>query len=267
MEDSTRHPASAAARAPAAGRLAGRVAFVTGAGKGLGRAIAQGLAEAGADVVLVARTRADLEAVAREVEARGGRALVATADVTDSAQVGAAVDGALAAFGRIDILVNAAGGSLRKPTLEIDDAEWDRVIAANLSSTFKVCRAVGRHMVAQRAGAIINIASTAGVRGRPANAPYSAAKAAVINFSKAVAMEWAGHGVRVNVLAPGRFLTPLTESEMSVPEKYAAFVRQVPLGRIGRPEELKEIAVWLASDASAYVTGSVVTLDGGQTLA
>ncbi|ODU72298.1 MAG: hypothetical protein ABT05_00560 [Lautropia sp. SCN 66-9] len=262
-------PATApgAAGVAAAGPLAGRVAFVTGAGKGLGRAIAHGFAQAGADLVLVARTRADLEVLAQEVQACGRRALVAVADVTDSAQIGAAVDAALAAFGRIDILVNAAGGSLRKPTLELSDDEWDRVIAANLSSTFKVCRAVGRQMVAQRSGAIINIASTAGVRGRAANAPYSAAKAAVINFSKAIAMEWAAQGVRVNVLAPGRFLTPLTEAEMSVPEKYAAFVRQVPLGRIGQPEEIKEIAVWLAGDASAFVTGSVITLDGGQTLA
>jgi len=240
MNDSTdaTMPMNAPATAPgaagvaAAGPLAGRVAFVTGAGKGLGRAIAHGFAQAGADLGLVARTRADLEVLAQEVQACGRRALVAVADVTDSAQIGAAVDAALAAFGRIDILVNAAGGSLRK-----------------------------------RSGAIINLASTAGVRGRAANAPYSAAKAAVINFSKAIAMEWAAQGVRVNVLAPGRFLTPLTEAEMSVPEKYAAFVRQVPLGRIGQPEEIKEIAVWLAGDASAFVTGSVITLDGGQTLA
>ena len=122
-------------------------------------------------------------------------------------------------------------------------------------------------MLAQGGGSIINLSSTAGVRGRPGNAPYSAAKAAVINLSRALAMEWASKGVRVNVLAPGRFLTPLTEAEMSVPEKYAAFVRQVPLGRIGQPEEIQDIAVWLASDASAYVTGSTITLDGGQTLA
>ncbi|MFO1300724.1 MAG: SDR family NAD(P)-dependent oxidoreductase [Burkholderiaceae bacterium] len=249
------------------GPLVGRVALVTGAGKGLGRAIAQGMAAAGANVALVARTRVDLEAAAREIEGCGARALVAPADVTDRAQIDAAVARTVLAFGRIDILVNAAGGSLRKPTLEISDEEWDGVVAANLSSTFKVCRAVGKLMVAQRAGAIINIASTAGLRGRAANAPYSAAKAAVINFSRAIAMEWAADGVRVNVLAPGRFLTPLTEAEMSAPEKYAAFVRNVPLGRIGRPEEIKEIAVWLAGDASAYVTGSVITIDGGQTLA
>lgn len=251
----------------AGGRLAGRTALVTGAGKGLGRAIALGFAGAGADVVLMARTRADLEAVAREVEALGRQALVAVADATDSRQVNAVVEQAVARFGRVDVLAHAAGGSLRKPSVEVTDEEWDGVIAANLSSTFKVCRAVGRHMLAQGGGSIINLSSTAGMRGRAGNAPYSAAKAAVINLSRALAMEWAPKGVRVNVLAPGRFLTPLTEAEMSVPEKYAAFVRQVPLGRIGQPEEIQDIAVWLASDASAYVTGSTITLDGGQTLA
>jgi NAD(P)-dependent dehydrogenase (short-subunit alcohol dehydrogenase family) len=251
----------------AGGRLAGRTALVTGAGKGLGRAIALGFAGAGADVVLMARTRADLEAVAREVEALGRQALVAVADATDSRQVDAVVEQAVARFGRIDVLAHAAGGSLRKPSVDVTDEEWDGVISANLSSTFKVCRAVGRHMLAQGGGSIINLSSTAGMRGRAGNAPYSAAKAAVINLSRALAMEWAPKGVRVNVLAPGRFLTPLTEAEMSVPEKYAAFVRQVPLGRIGQPEEIQDIAVWLASDASAYVTGSTITLDGGQTLA
>ncbi|MGB3072333.1 MAG: SDR family NAD(P)-dependent oxidoreductase [Ottowia sp.] len=247
--------------------LAGRVALITGAGKGLGRAIALGLAEAGADVALLARTRADLDAVAGQVQALGRRALVLVADATRSDQVDAAVAQAVAELGSVRVLVHAAGGSLRKPSVDISDEEWDQVIAANLSSTFKVCRAVGRHMLAHGGGSIINIASTAGVRGRAGNAPYSAAKAAVINLSRALAMEWAPSGVRVNVLAPGRFLTPLTQAEMDIPEKYAAFVRQVPLGRIGRPEELKDIAVWLASDASSYVTGSTITLDGGQTLA
>jgi NAD(P)-dependent dehydrogenase (short-subunit alcohol dehydrogenase family) len=255
------------AKEQAGGRLAGRTALVTGAGKGLGRAIALGFASAGADLVLMARTRSDLEAVAREVEALGRQALVTVADATDSRQVDEAVRQAVARFGRVHVLTHAAGGSLRKPSVEVTDEEWDSVIASNLSSTFKVCRAVGEHMLAQCGGSIINLSSTAGMRGRAGNAPYSAAKAAVINLSRALAMEWAPKGVRVNVLAPGRFLTPLTEAEMSVPEKYAAFVRQVPLGRIGQPEEIQDIAVWLASDASAYVTGSTITLDGGQTLA
>ncbi len=248
-------------------RLDGKAALITGAGKGLGRAIALGLARAGADVALVSRTRKDLESLASEVRAFGRRALVAVADVTRSTEVDAAVAKTTEELGRLDIAVHSAGGSLRKPSLELTDADWDYVIAANLTSTFLVCRAAGKVMTAQRSGSIINIASAAGLRGRPTNAPYSAGKAGVINLSRALAMEWASMGVRVNVIAPGRFLTPLTAAEMSDPAAYAAFVKKVPLGRIGRPEELEEISVWLASDASSFVTGSVLVIDGGQTLA
>lgn len=247
-------------------RLDGRTALVTGAGKGLGRTIALGLAQAGANVALLARTAADLEAVADEVRASGRDAMVLPADATRSLEIDAAIAKAVQRFGTIDVLVHAAGGSLRKPALEIVDDEWEQVIASNLHSTFYVCRAVGRVMVAQGKGSIINIASAAGLRGRPSNAPYSAAKAGVINLTRALAREWAPSGVRVNAIAPGRFLTPLTEEEMSDPARYQAFVRQVPLGRIGRPEELVEITVWLASDASAFATGSVMVIDGGQTL-
>jgi len=246
--------------------LTGRTALVTGAGKGLGRASALALAAAGADVAVLARTASDIARVAGEIEALGRRALPLVADATRSADVDAAVAKVMAAFGAIDVLVHSVGRSLRKPVLSLSDAEWTGLIAANLDSTFFVCRAVGRQMVAQGRGSIINIASAAGLRGRPTNAPYSAAKAGVINLSRAMAMEWAPHKVRVNVLAPGRFLTPLTEPEMSDPAKYAAFIKQVPLGRIGQPEELKDIVLWLASDASAFATGSVIVIDGGQTL-
>lgn len=245
--------------------LKGRVALVTGASKGLGRSIAIGLAEAGASVALLSRTRVDLEKVASEIRAIGEQALVVPADVTRPAQVATVVDEVVTRLGGLDILVHSAGGSLRKPVLDLTDDEWDRVIASNLTSTFVMCRAVGRVMLKREGGSIINISSSAGLRGRPMNAPYSAAKAGVINLSRALAMEWA-RKVRVNVLAPGRFLTPLTESEMNDQEQYAAFVKQVPLGRIGQPDELKEIAVWLASDASSFMTGSVLTIDGGQTL-
>lgn len=246
--------------------LLGKVALVTGAGKGLGRAAALGLARAGADVALLARTKKDLDALKAEIEALGRRASVEVADVTKSAEVDAAVAHTVAALGRLDVVVHSAGGSKRKAALELTDADWGGLIAVNLDSTFFVNRAAGRVMTAQRSGSIINIASGAGLRGRPTNAPYSAAKAGVINLTRALAMEWAASGVRVNAIAPGRFLTPLTAVEMGDPAKLAAYVKNVPLGRIGRPEELEEITVWLASEASAFVTGSVLVIDGGQTL-
>ena len=248
-------------------KLDGYTALVTGAGKGLGRSIAVGLAQAGANVALLSRTAKDLEAVADEVRQEGVEALPLVADVTDSAQVNQAVQEVVKRFGRLDVLVHSAGSSKPKKTvLELSDEEWSGLIAANLDSTFFVCKAVGKVMVAQGRGSIINIASVAGQRGRPGNAPYSAAKAGVINFSRALAMEWAAAGVRVNSLAPGRFLTPLTEGEMSDPEKYGAWVKKVPLARLGKPEELREIAVWLASEASSFVTGSTFVVDGGVTL-
>lgn len=246
--------------------LDGRVALVTGAGKGLGRAAALSLARAGADVAIASRTRRDLDGVAAEIESLGRRAMTFVLDARQSAAVDAAVDQVVARLGSLDILVQSVGRSLRKPVLAIEDAEWHDLVATNLDATFFACRAAGRQMVKQGRGSIVNIASTAGLRGRPGNAPYSAAKAAVINLSRALAVEWASHNVRVNVLAPGRFLTPLTQAEMSDPAKYGAFVKQVPLGRIGQPEELEEIVAWLASDASSFVTGSVIVMDGGQTL-
>jgi NAD(P)-dependent dehydrogenase (short-subunit alcohol dehydrogenase family) len=246
--------------------LKGRSALVTGAGKGLGRAIALALAEAGANVGLISRTRTDLEQVAAEVERMGRLAMVIPADATNSAEIDAAFTSFHEVFSRLDIVVHAVGRSQRKAALHLSNEEWHAMLDANLTSTFFVCRAAARLMIQAGGGSIIPIASAAGLRGRPNNAAYSAAKAGVINLARALAMEWAPDGIRVNVLAPGRFLTPLTESEMSDPDKYAAFIKNVPLGRIGKPEELREIAVWLASDASSFVTGSVIVIDGGQTL-
>jgi NAD(P)-dependent dehydrogenase (short-subunit alcohol dehydrogenase family) len=246
--------------------LSGKVALVTGAGKGLGRAAALSLARAGADVAIASRTARDLDAVAAEISATGRQALTLVLDARQSKEVDAAVDQVVARLGSLDIMVQSVGRSLRKPSLALEDSEWRDLIATNLDATFFACRAAGRQMLKQGSGSIINIASAAGLRGRPTNAPYSAAKAGVINLSRALAVEWAPHGVRVNVLAPGRFLTPLTQGEMSDPARYGAFVKQVPLGRIGQPEELEEIIVWLAAEASSFVTGSVIVMDGGQTL-
>jgi len=246
--------------------LEGSVALVVGAGKGLGRAIAIGLAEAGADVAAIARTPVDLESLACEVAALGRQAFPIPADAAISTEIDDAVASTIQHFGRIDVLVNAVGGNLRKPLTDTTDKEWDAALRANLSSTFYACRAVGRHMLERRHGSVINIASTAGQRGRPNMATYCASKAAVINLSRALAVEWAPAGVRVNVICPGRFLTPATSAEMGDKVKHDAYVQKVPLGRIGQPSELKPVAVWLASEASAFATGSVVVIDGGQTL-
>ena len=246
--------------------LAGKVALVTGAGRGLGRAIALGLAEAGADVVGASRTASEVESAAAEIAALGRRALALTADMTRSAAVDAAVQRAVREMGRLDILVNNVGGSLRRPVTETSDEEWEGAIRLNLTATFFACRAAGRHFLAQRGGRVINVASTAGLRGRANLASYCASKAAVINFSRALAMEWAPHGVRVNVLCPGRLRTPATAAEMDDPAQYEAFLRKVPLGRIGSPDELKLAAVFLASRASDFATGTVLVLDGGQTV-
>jgi len=248
-------------------RLDGYTALVTGAGKGLGHSIAIGLAQAGANLALLSRTAKDLDAVAEEVRQEGVQALPVVADATNAKQVTNAVEQIVKRFGRLDVLVHSAGSSQPKKTvLDLSDKEWSRLIGANLDSTFFVCKAVAKVMIAQGRGSIINIASVAGLRGRPGNASYSAAKAGVINFSRALAMEWATKGIRVNTLAPGRFLTPLTEVEMSDPQKHAAWIEKVPLGRLGRPEELREIAVWLASEASSFVTGSTIVIDGGISL-
>lgn len=246
--------------------LSGRVALVTGAGKGLGRASALALAQAGADVALIARSWQDLQGVAKDIEASGRRAFPVAGDMTDPDQADDAVNRVIDKLGGVDILVHSVGRSLRKPVLEYSNADWREMVSTNLDSVFYVCRAAGRHMVERKRGAIINIASAAGLRGRPGNAPYSSSKAAVINLSRALALEWAPHGIRVNIVAPGRFLTPLTENEMSDPEKYQAYIQNIPLRRIGEPKELDQIMVWLASDASSFVTGAVLVMDGGQTL-
>lgn len=246
--------------------LEGRTALVFGAGKGLGRAIAIGLAEAGADVFAVARTRGDLQSLENDIRARDRRCAWLAGDATDSSDVDQAMADAVRLLGGVDVLVNAVGGNLRKKVVDITDDEWDGAMRANLTSAFYACRAAGRHFLERKAGSVINVASTAGMRGRPNASAYSASKAALINFSRALAMEWAPAGVRVNVLSPGRFLTPATADEMGDPDRYAAYIRNVPLRRIGQPGELKPVAVWLASEASSFVTGSVIVIDGGQTL-
>jgi len=243
--------------------LEGKVALVTGGGRGLGRGIALALAEAGADVAIASRTRSDLEAVAGEIEAKGRRARVVVGDVSAPREAHRLVEEAVGWRGRLDVLVNAAGVNRRIPSLEVREEDWDWILGVNLKGTFFVCQAAGEVMVNQGKGSIINIASLLSAVGIPTLAPYAASKTGVVGLTRVLAAEWGPHGVRVNAIAPGYFRTKMTEGLFSDPKWVERLKRQVPLGREGFPEDLGGAAVFLASDASRYITGQVIYVDGG----
>ncbi|HAF70555.1 MAG: Short-chain dehydrogenase/reductase SDR [Acetothermia bacterium 64_32] len=243
--------------------LEGKVALVTGGGRGLGRGIALALAEAGADVVVASRTLGELEAVAEEIEAKGRRALVVTGDVSVPQDARRMVEEAAGWQARLDVLVNAAGVNKRIPSLEVTEDEWDWILGVNLKGTFFVSQTAGEVMVHQGRGSIINIASLLSAVGIPTLAPYAASKTGVVGLTRVLAAEWGPHGVRVNAIAPGYFRTKMTQRLFSDPDWVTRLKRQVPLGREGLPEDLGGTAVFLASDASRYLTGQVIYVDGG----
>ncbi len=244
--------------------LAGKTAIVTGSGRGLGRAIALAYAEAGADLVITARTLREIETTGKEIEQRGCRALVTPCDVTDTNSVQAMVAKTLETFGKIDILVNNAGGGRQKPVLEMTDEEWHWGIGVNLTSTFLCSRAAGRHMAARKEGKVINIASGWGYRGRRGSAAYCASKAGVINFTRVLAVEWGRYNIQVNSIAPGYF--PLTApKDDREAQARAVRISRIPLGG-GVPEDIGPLAVFLASNGSNYITGQTFLLDGGALL-
>ena len=241
-------------------RLDGKVAIVTGAGRGLGRAMSIALAEAGADIVAVARTQAQLEQTAQQVLARGRRCLVVPTDVTNSAQVNAMVEQAIAEFGRIDILVNNAGGATSgygKALPDITDEEWRVGIDTNLTSAFYCTRAVIPHMQRQGGGKIVNISSGYGLRGGRNNYIYASAKAGLINFTRSLALTYATDNIQANCIAPGLF--PHTE-EMA---RFWRGGKYVPVGRLGRAEELGPALVFLVSELSNHMMGETLVVDGG----
>ena len=246
--------------------LAGKKALVTGASRGIGEVIAVAFAQAGADVALAARTEAGLAETAAAVRAAGRQAVVIPADLTSRDAAEQVVKVALRELGQLDIVVNNAGGSsFAVPFLDTRQSGWDKVIRLNLDSTMWICQAAGAHMLARGTGCVINVASVAGLAGAPFLASYGAAKAAVVNLTKTLAIEWGRSGVRINALCPGWTATDLNRAMWDTPDGGAATIANVPMARWGRAEEMAGPAVFLASDASSFMTGQVLAIDGGQT--
>jgi NAD(P)-dependent dehydrogenase (short-subunit alcohol dehydrogenase family) len=246
--------------------LTGRVAIITGGSVGLGRQMAEGLAEMGANLVLCARKKERCQQAAEELQQLGVRARALGCDVKNPVNVQEVVDATVSEFGRVDILINNAGTSWGAPVEEMRIEHWNKVIETNLTGTFLFSQAVGKVMVPQRRGKIINIASVAGLRGAPPEFQaigYHASKGGVIAFTQDLACKWGIHNIQVNAIAPGWF--PTSMSQVVIERNKETFLSKIPLRRFGNDHDLKGAAVYLASDASDYVTGHVLVVDGGQT--
>jgi len=245
--------------------LTGRIALVTGSSRGIGLAMARALASAGARIVLNGRDAAALAALAHRLRADGVAAEVACFDVTDEPAVDAAIERIEREVGPLDVLVNNSGITVRGPMLELATADFERVIATNLTAAFVVGRAAARRMVGRGRGKILNVCSINSELGRPSIAPYVASKGGLRNLTRAMAVEWAPHGLQVNGLGPGYFETDLTAPLAADPAFDGWLRRRVPMGRWGRVDELAGATIFLASPASDFMTGQVVYVDGGLT--
>lgn len=242
--------------------LTGRTAIVVGGTSGIGRALALGLADAGADVVATGRRETHVREVAAAIEQRGRRTLREAADVADSTSLATLRDRVLSAFGRVDVVVAAAGTTKRVPTLQMTDEDWQRIVETNLTGMMRTYRAFAPPMIERKRGRLIGIASLASFVGLMEVAAYTATKAGVAGLTRALAVEWAPHGVTVNAIAPGVFETELNREILKGP-RGKEFLLRTPMRRFGHVEELVGAAVFLASDAAAFVTGQVVAVDGG----
>ncbi|MGD8562643.1 MAG: SDR family NAD(P)-dependent oxidoreductase [Desulfarculaceae bacterium] len=243
--------------------FSGQVALVTGAARGLGQETALALARQGASLVLV--DLADTQTTASRIEETGASCLELQADVSKEEQVSGITKKALDAYGKVDILINNAGISQLDyiPSQETSLEEWDRVLGVNLTGTFLMCKHIGGSMIAAQGGSIINVSSTAGLSGVPRAPAYCASKAGIIMLSKSLALEWAEYNIRVNAVAPHYLETDLTQGLRSSPKVYQGLANQVPLKRFGKPSEILGAILLLASQASSFMTGSVIVVDGG----
>jgi gluconate 5-dehydrogenase len=245
--------------------LSGRVSVVTGGATGLGLQMATGLAEAGSNVVICSRKLENCEQAAQAIERLGVKAIGIAADVTKPDQVEAVKDATLKKFGRVDVLVNNAGRAWVAPAEEMPLDRWQQVMDLNVTAPFICSQVFGREMIKAKKGSIINIASIAGLRGRDPKAydsvVYSTSKGALVNFTRDLAVKWARHGIRVNAICPGFFVTPL--NQVLYERNKANIDSRIPLGHVGGADDLKGIAVLLASDASDFMTGTVIPVDGG----
>ena len=245
--------------------LTGRVALITGGSRGLGQSMAIALAAAGAKIALVARDRAKLDEVAAEIERAGGEAGTFVADVVDEAQVDETVKAVIERFGQIDILINNAGVNVRKQLEEYTFAEWRKVLGVNLDSVFLMCRACIPHMKGRGYGRILNMTSIMSHVSLPGRTAYSASKAGLLGLTRALAQELAPEGITVVGISPGPFATEMNIPLMSNPEASKAFLANSPVGQWGKVEDIGSLALFLCSDAAAYITGTDILIDGGWT--
>lgn len=243
--------------------LTGKTAVVIGGTSGIGRAIALGFADAGADVVPTSRRIEQVEAAAQEIEEKGRKSLRVASDVSSRDSLEQVLAQTVEAFGKVDILVNSAGRTKRAPTLDFLEADWNDIMETNLTGTLRACQVFGRHMLERNYGRIINIASLSTFVALYEVAAYSASKAAVASLTKSLAVEWAQRGVCVNAIAPGVFKTDLNRQLLEESERGKEFQMRTPMRRFGKVEELAGAAIFLASDAASFVTGEVLTVDGG----
>lgn len=246
--------------------LTGKVAIVTGAGRGIGRALASGLAEAGADVAVVSRTSLELHDLVAEIEGMGRRACAIEVDLTQSGAAQRVVEETAANLGGLHILINNAGMNIRSKALDVTEEEWDRVVDLDLKGTFFMTQAAGRMMCEQKYGRIVSIASVGGLVALRTGVAYGASKAGVVHMTRVLALEWSKFGVNINAIAPWYFRTPLTEKLLADPEYVKEILDRTPAGRIGNLEDLVGPAIFLSSDAAAYISGQTIAVDGGMSV-